>query len=60
MCDVEGLEDDKLITFLAISLIQLKQKREEIVVEMPKLGIAVEKMWEVMIISLNCMYYHIK
>ncbi len=38
VCDVDGVEDEKLTPFLAISLIRLKQQKEGVVVEMPEPG----------------------
>ena len=45
VCDVDGVEDEKLTPFLAISLIRLKKQREGIVVEMPEPGSNEEKVW---------------
>ncbi len=45
VCDVDGVEDEKLTPFLAILLIWLKQQREGIVVEMPVPGSNEEKVW---------------
>ncbi len=45
VCDVDGVEDEKLTPFFAISLICLKQQREGVVVEMPESGSEEEKVW---------------
>ncbi len=42
-CD--GVEDEKLTPFLAISLIWLKKQKEGIVIEMPVPGSKEEKVW---------------
>ncbi len=47
-CDVEGVKDEQLTPFLAISLIQMKQQKEGIVVEMPEPGSKQEKVGVVM------------
>ncbi len=35
---MEGVEDEKLIPFLAISMNPLKQQKEGVAIEMPKAG----------------------
>ncbi len=45
VCGVDGVEDEKLTPFLAISLMSLKQQKEGVVVEMPELGSKKEKVW---------------
>ncbi len=38
VCDIEGVEDEKLTPFFAMLLIWLKQQKEGIVVEIPESG----------------------
>ncbi len=45
VCNVDGVEDEKLTPFLTISFIQLKLQKKEIVVEMPDPGSKEEKVW---------------
>ena len=45
VCDVEGVEDEKLTPFLAILLIRQKQQKEGIVIEMPAPSSNEEKVW---------------
>ncbi len=45
VCDVDGVDDEKLTPFLAISLIWLKKQKEGIVIEMPVPGSKEEKVW---------------
>ncbi len=44
--DIEGVEDEKLTPFLAISFIWLKHQREGIIVEMPEPSSKEEKVWD--------------
>ncbi len=45
VCNVEGVEDEKLTPFLAILLIQQKQEKEGIIIEMPAPGSDEKKVW---------------
>ncbi len=45
VCDVDGVDDEKITPFLAIPLIRLKQQKEGVVVEMPEPGSKEEKVW---------------
>ncbi len=45
VCDVVGVDDEKLTPSIAISLIRMKQQKEGIVVEMPEPGSEEKKVW---------------
>ncbi len=45
VCDIEGVKDEKLTPFLAISLLWLKQHSEGVLFEMPEPGNKEEKVW---------------
>ncbi len=45
VCNVEGVEDEKLTPFLAILYIRLKQQTEGILVDMPEPSSEEEKVW---------------
>ena len=45
VCGVDGVEDENLTPFSAISLIQLKKQKEGIIIEMPVPGSKDEKVW---------------
>ncbi len=45
VCDVEGVEDEKLNPFVAILLVSLTQQKAGVVVEMPEHGSNEEKVW---------------